>query len=121
MRFPLDENLSPRVRDLLVSAGHDAVHARDVGLDRAPDERVLADAREQQRIVITADADFGALLARTSATRPSVVYLRRQQGRRAAQVAALIEANLAAVAEDLDAGAIVVIDDRRMRVRSLPI
>ena len=71
----LDENLSPRVRDLLTSTGHDPVHVRDLGLDRAPGELVLAAARDHRRIVITADADFGALLARTHARSPSVVYL----------------------------------------------
>jgi predicted nuclease of predicted toxin-antitoxin system len=103
VRFLLDETLSPLVRDRLEAAGHDAVRVRDLGLARAPDEQVLSTARDQRRVVVTADADFGALLARTNARRPSVIDLRRQQGGRASQVAALIEANVVAVADELAA------------------
>jgi predicted nuclease of predicted toxin-antitoxin system len=120
VRFLLDENLSPRLAELLTTAGHDAVHARDLSLGRAPDELILDAARRDGRVVISADADFGEILARMNAGQPSVVFLRRQQGRRATEVAALIIANLDTVADDLLAGAIVVIDDYRIRVRSLP-
>jgi predicted nuclease of predicted toxin-antitoxin system len=121
VKFLLDENLSPLLAVLLADVGHDAVHVRDIGLNRTPDEFIFDAARRDDRVVVSADADFGHILARTNATRPSVVFLRRQQGRRASQVAALIIANLDVVAADLLAGAIVVIDDDRIRVRSLPI
>lgn len=120
MKFLLDENLSPLLAVLLAEAGHDTIHVRNIGLNRAPDEIILDAARRDDRVVISADADFGHILARTNANRPSVVFLRRQQGRRASQVAALIIANLDVIADDLLAGAIVVIDDDRIRVRSLP-
>jgi len=120
VRFLLDENLSPLLAVLLAEAGHDTIHVRDIELDRSPDEIILDAARRDDRVVVSADADFGHILARTNVNRPSVVFLRRQQGRRASQVAALIIANLDVIADDLLAGAIVVIDDDRIRVRSLP-
>lgn len=64
---------------------------------------------------------LGELLARSGATRPSVLLLRRQGQRRAVELAALIVANLDQVVEDLDAGAVVVLEAERIRIRRLPI
>lgn len=69
-------------------------------------------------VIVSGDSDFGELLARTNASAPSVILLRRQTGRRAAQIAALILANLAAVGDDLESGTVVVFDEDRIRVRT---
>lgn len=121
MRLLVDDNLSPRLATLLHAAGHDTRHVREDGLQAADDEAVLACAREQQRTLVSADTDFGMLLARTGQTAPSVILLRRSDGRRPEQQAALLLANLAQVMDDLDSGAVVVITDTDLRVRQLPI
>ncbi|MEX2627870.1 MAG: DUF5615 family PIN-like protein [Ilumatobacteraceae bacterium] len=121
MRFLLDENQSPAIVGLLVEAGHDVVHVRDLDMRGSPDVAVLAAASAADRVVISADTDFGELLAVSNARGPSILLLRRQQQRRALEIAALILANLDDVAEDLRAGAIVVIDDDRVRIRRLPL
>ena len=54
------------------------------------------------------------------ASRPSVMLIRRLTGRRAADQSAIIQANLPQVAEDLAAGAVVVLGDDWIRVRRLP-
>ena len=120
MRFLLDENQSPRVADHLAEAGHDVVHVRDLDMRTSPDADILEVAREDDRVVVSADVDFGELLARSNADRPSILLFRRQQQRRARQLAALILANLDDVAEDLESGAVVVFDADRIRVRRLP-
>lgn len=121
MRFLIDENLSPRLADLLRTAGHDAVHVRDLGLASAPDEVVMSVAGTDLRTLISADTDFGTLLARTGATAPSFLLIRRASGRRAIEQAALIVDNLEAIAEDLEIGAVVVLGERALRIRRLPI
>jgi predicted nuclease of predicted toxin-antitoxin system len=120
VRFLLDENQSPRLVALLSAGGHDVIHVRDVGLRTAPDIEILERARVEQRVVVSADTDFGELLAASNATVPSVLLIRRQRPRRASEVAALILANLDAVLEDLESGSIVVLDTTRVRVRRLP-
>ena len=90
-----------------------------MGLSTASDQDVLAAAEQAGAVLLSADTDFGELLSHSNADRPSVI-LRRQEGRRASEIAALIVANLAAITNDLGAGALVVIDDDRIRVRSLP-
>jgi hypothetical protein len=64
-------------------------------------------------VLVSAGTDFGQLLARSNDAAPLVVLLRRQQGRRAVELAGLLLANLDDVANDLAHGAIVVIDERR--------
>lgn len=78
-------------------------------------------ARQDRRTLISADTDFGTLLARTGSPGPSIVLiLRRSRARRAEQLAALILANLDQVSADLVAGAVVVLTDKDVRVRRLP-
>lgn len=70
---------------------------------------------------VSSDTDFGELLAPSNATSPSDLLFRRQGQRRAIEVAALLPANLRAVESDLLAGTIVVFDNDRIRIRSLPL
>jgi predicted nuclease of predicted toxin-antitoxin system len=120
VKFLIDNNLSPLLADALKAAGHDAVHLRDLGMQAATDYVVLEHARADERILVSADTDFGGLLARSGASTPSVILIRRLSGRRAAEQAAIILANLDQVAEDLTAGAIVVLHEDSLRVRRLP-
>ena len=120
MKFLIDNNLSPLVADALKAAGHEAVHVRDLGMQAAPDETVLGRARADGQVLVSADTDFGGLLARSKASNPSVILIRRLVGRRAADQASIILANLDQVAEDLTAGAVVVLHEDLLRVRRLP-
>ena len=73
MKLLLDNNVSERLVGLLKPAGWDVVHVRPLGLAAAKDPVVLETAREAGRILVSADTDFGALLAAGRATSPSVV------------------------------------------------
>lgn len=121
MRFLVDASMSPVVVQELREAGHEAVHVGEVLQLNAPDDVILDHAAEVARIVVAADTDFGDLLASTQASGPSVVLFRRQTGRRPTEQAAILLANLNEVEADLAAGAIVVIEENRVRVRLLPI
>ncbi|MET9341601.1 DUF5615 family PIN-like protein [Nonomuraea sp. NPDC003804] len=72
MNFLVDENLSPRVAELLTKAGHNATHVRDLLATSAPDTMIMELAIVDGRTIISADTDFGALLAHARATEPSV-------------------------------------------------
>ena len=120
MKFLLDHNLSPKVAAPLRAAGHDVTVAREVSLRSASDEVVIAAARREGRVLVSADTDFGAILALSGLTTPSFLLMRRAANRRPDEQARLILGNLDAVAADLDAGAIVVLGEATIRIRRLP-
>jgi predicted nuclease of predicted toxin-antitoxin system len=105
MRLLLDNNLSPRLMELLTLHGWDVTHVRALGLRAARDEVVLEAARNDHRVLVSADTDFGALLAASHDPGPSIVLVRRVVGRRVEDLAGILIANLPYVEEDLRLGA----------------
>lgn len=120
MNLLLDENLSNRFRGALESAGHRVVYWLDVGKAGAPDEQVLAWARENDFRLVTADLDHGAILAATRAASPSVIQIRAKSLRPERVVPLLIVA-IAQCAVELEAGAFVVLEADGTRIRRLPL
>jgi len=72
VRFLVDEALSPHIARVLSAAGHDAVHAGDLGLLGRPDGEIMERASATERVVLSVDTDFGQLLALGAFTGPSV-------------------------------------------------
>lgn len=120
MRFLADAGISPRTVEFLRRAGHDAVHVRELAMQRAPDRSIVERARAEGRVLLTFDLDFGAILALGVVDRPSTVIFRLSDERSDA-VNRRLEAILAEQAAALDAGALVLVEDTRYRIRALPI
>lgn len=88
----------------------------------ANDEAILERAARESRIVVTSDTDFGELLAQTAAAQPSVILFRRTSGKPSEENLLLAKAlRKPEVREVLEAGGIIVVDPRRVRIRKLPI
>jgi len=110
----------PLLAEGLKTAGHDAVHLRDLDMQAAPDPAVLQRAQVDERVLVSADTDFGSLLSRSRATGP--VSPPDPATARTARSRAVSHhpGQPGQIAEDLTAGAIVVIGDDGIRIRRPP-
>jgi predicted nuclease of predicted toxin-antitoxin system len=122
LKFLVGSAVSPEVAEGLRRGGHDAIHTVDCGLASASDEAILERAASEGRIVVTGDTDFGDLLARSAAGQPSIILFRRTSGKPLEENLLIARAlGKPEVCEVLDAGGIIVVDPRRVRIRKLPI
>jgi predicted nuclease of predicted toxin-antitoxin system len=120
MRFLVDMPASPTLVQWLSQRGHDAVHAQEIGLATVGDSLILARARNEGRIVITVDLDFGRLLAMSEAEGPSVILFRGGNYSEI-EMQNLLARVLDSVSEEAMAKAICVVDRKRIRVTRLPL
>src|SRR5687768_6843706 len=120
LRFLIDNAISPGFADQIRSRGVDAIHVRDIGMAAADDLSILLRAAKEGRIAVSLDSDFSMLAAGHRMVRPSIIHFRTsRKGQR--HLLPMLLANLAQIETDLSAGAIVVFEDSRIRVRRLPI
>ena len=112
--------VSLRVVEHLRASGHDVTHLRDEGLQRLPDGQIFEKAVAEQRVVLTFDLDFGEIAARCRSSWASVVIFRLADAT-SPHVIQRLGAALPRTEGVLHRGAIVVIEETRARVRSLPI
>lgn len=76
MKFLADQDVYQITIDFLRKLGQDIVCIRDVGLSTPSDRELLAWAHQNQRILITRDKDFGALVFLSHQKNPGVIFLR---------------------------------------------
>lgn len=121
MKFLVDNPVSPLVAGMLRNAGHDAAHVRDYSLESAADITIFERAFKEKRIIVSADTDFGMLIALSKQQKPSIILFHHSFSHRPEQQAKLLISNLEQLSEILESGSIIVFEDRRIRVRKLPI
>jgi predicted nuclease of predicted toxin-antitoxin system len=119
-RLLVDMNLSPAWVDWLNVRERPAVHWSRVGDARATDRTVLAWAADHGYVLFTHDLDFGAVLASSKLTGPSVVQLRAQDVTPDRAGMLVLEA-LARYEAELGQGALVSVDEDTLRLRLLPL
>jgi predicted nuclease of predicted toxin-antitoxin system len=107
------------VRNLRES-GYDIIHLREEGLQRLPDLDIVEKARQEERVILTFDLDFGDILAASSEPLPSAIIF-RLQNTLPSFVSARLLLVLSECGEPLETGAIVTVEDSRYRLRRLPI
>jgi predicted nuclease of predicted toxin-antitoxin system len=120
MKLLLDQGTPRRAAAWLRQSGLGVVHTGEEGLSTAADAQILEIAREQDRVGVTLDADFHTMMAISGAASPSVIRV-RMEGLTNAPLAALLLNGIGQCQRELNAGALVTVQENRIRLRRLPI
>ncbi|HHT9126503.1 MAG TPA: DUF5615 family PIN-like protein [Candidatus Brocadiia bacterium] len=120
MKFLVDMSLSPALADWLVQQGHDAIHALQAGLERTSDEVILGRARDEKRVIITADLDYPRLLALAQAEGPGLILFRGGNYGEQEAIERLTRV-LETIPNEEFPNSIVVVEKGRIRRRRLPL
>lgn len=120
MKILIDMNLSPLWVDCLAEADIEAMHWSKIGPATAPDPEIMAYAKAHDFIVLTHDLDFSEILAATQRKKPSVIQIRGQQVHPKVIGQKVVDA-IKQSKNDLEAGALLGIDPKRVRIRILPL
>jgi predicted nuclease of predicted toxin-antitoxin system len=120
MKFLVDMALSPKTAQFLRELGYVAVRASEIGLAKATDEEIMDYAINNDMVVITADLDFGHILAHTKGNKPSVIIFRLKNPS-VDNVNIRLSSILPLVKDSLKRGSIVIVEDNKVRIRELPI
>jgi predicted nuclease of predicted toxin-antitoxin system len=120
MKFLLDMGMARSTAVFLRGQGYDALHLRDQGLQRLSDEAIINKARSEGRVILTHDLDFGRIIALSQSHLPSVITFRLND-MQPGQVNRYLAQTLAHFSEQIEAGALVSVNEQAIRVRPLPV
>jgi len=90
-------------------------------MEKCCDDEIFDFAKKENRIVVSADTDFGTIVTLRNEKSPSIVIFRRTKNRKPLEQVELLMSNLDEIKTYLETGSIVIIEDKRIRIRSLPI
>ena len=120
MRLLADLHISPRTVEYLQSLGHDVVRVSQVLLPTSSDHQIIAYAVSDRRAILTQDLDFSAEIAVSGQAFPSLVLLRLSSSR-IETVNAVLSDVLPTLEQDVKDGALITVEDHRLRRRRLPL
>ncbi len=120
MGFLIDEDLPRSTARALRKAGYNATDVRDVGLRGRSDQEVFAYAQERGDILVTADKDFASLVTFPPRSHAGIIVLRVPNELPTQEINHLLLQALAALEGDDLAGALVIVQTRRVRIRRTP-
>ncbi len=91
MRFFLDSNMPRRCLAVLAAHGHEAEHARDIGMGTEPDSKISMHAKETQSVLVTRDLDFADVRAYPPETFYGIVVMRMPDDAVAEEIASVLK------------------------------
>ena len=118
MHLFCDQNTMVETAEFLRRQGHDVVCTRDVGLDLAPDDEVMAFAIKQDRVLLPHNADFGDIRLFPVGTHAGIIRLRIAQQTAEALHPVLESALEQLAARDLS-GKLITVTRTAIRIRGL--
>jgi predicted nuclease of predicted toxin-antitoxin system len=116
MRLLLDMNMPPALAEWLRSEGHDAIHVSGAGYGNLPDDQIFDRAAKEDRILVTFDLDFGEIIGLGNKPGLGIILLRLRFVHQS-YLRERLRVAIAAAADALKAGTIVIVEDARLRIR----
>jgi predicted nuclease of predicted toxin-antitoxin system len=120
MNFLLNMNIRREMIAPLQKRGHACRHVGDIGMSRAKDDEIVAEAKRRGEVILTHDLDYGHLLAFSGEKAPSVIIL-RLRNLSVNEVLSRLDSIWKEIESPLMNGAIVSLSDKSLRIRKLPI
>ena len=120
MKFLVDENIPSSFSNELKTTGYEVRHVTEVGLKATDDNEIVSFARKSGEIIITYDLDFSRIISLLSYDSPSLITL-RVSVLNSESFLKIINEVLKSCRRDLETGAMISVDDDRMRIRMLPV
>ncbi len=119
MKFLIDNNLSPRLSELLIENGFDSLHVKQLKMQKSSDEEMFQYAYKNEMVIVSADTDFGYILSNWEKNLPSVILFRNFSTLTERQMNSLLS-----IAEnygsELERGSIIIIEPSRTRIKTSP-
>jgi predicted nuclease of predicted toxin-antitoxin system len=120
MKLLLDQGLPRSASSLLSKQGFNTIHVSEIGMWAAEDSEIIQKAQEDNRVVVTLDADFHSILALNNFDSPSIIRIRIERLRALALTQLIIDV-IGQCQEDLEQGAAITVEPNRIRIRRLPL
>jgi len=120
MKLLLDENIPPSLKLRLIELGYEVRHVMDIGMNACNDFKIAEFAASNSEIIVTHDTDFGTILALSGKSKPSVILFRWQMSN-IDNFVQFFQTYLPVLSEILNNGALVVVEEDKIRVKELPL
>jgi len=123
MRFLIDQGVSPSLAAWLRSpaaGSHQAAHVRERGMSAASDDQIFQMAAAESSVIVTVDLDFSRILALSGQNGPGIILFRAGNVSDA-EMLVLLRRVLEEVDEATLTRSVVVVEEERLRIASLPI
>jgi predicted nuclease of predicted toxin-antitoxin system len=120
LEFLANMNISPLTVEQLRKHGWNIVRVSEVMNKESKDIDILTYAQKQNKVIITQDLDFSAILALSGYGKPSLINLRLENPRPDLVTTRIIDV-VSTMEKELEEGVVVTIDETSARYRNLPI
>jgi len=112
-----DENISPRIVSFLRQKGIDVIDVKEKGWHGKEDTYLMEIANKEKRFILTHDTDFGTLAINEGVPCYGIIYM-RLKNLKLTNVINVLE-KLFVIDKDIHEKSLIVVEDTRLRIRTL--
>ncbi len=120
MKILADMHISPITVQFLRDLGHNVVRVNEILPADSSDRLIVETAIKSDRVILTQDLDFSEIITFSGKTNPSLISLRLTSSR-IEYVNSILKNTLPRIERDAQEGSIISVEDKRIRIRKLPI